>query len=101
VGLKFTNLSILLFIDEMSRHPVPQCQYLMITILRLSNVFSGNNVIAFKDETEAALTSASSPDLNFIYKQDPTVQPTVQVNIDAARTNAFYIVNSVHDIMYR
>lgn len=62
---------------------------------------TGNNVIAFKDVTETALTRASSPDLNFIYKQDPTVQPTVQVNIDAARTNTFYIANSVHDIMYR
>jgi len=85
----------------MPRRTVPQCQYLVITILRLNNVFSGNNAIAFKDETEAALTTASSPDLNFIFKQDPTLQPTVQVNLDAARTNAFYIVNSVHDIMYR
>ncbi|KAJ3564164.1 hypothetical protein NP233_g8473 [Leucocoprinus birnbaumii] len=62
---------------------------------------TGNNVIAYKDTTPSALTGASSPILNFIYHQDPTIQPTVQVNVDAARTNAFYIANSVHDIMYR
>ncbi|KAJ3559512.1 hypothetical protein NP233_g11246 [Leucocoprinus birnbaumii] len=62
---------------------------------------TGNNVIAYKDTTPSALTGASSPILNFIYHQDPTIQPTVQVNVDAARTNAFYLANSVHDIMYR
>lgn len=57
--------------------------------------------MSYKDTLQSSLTGASSPTLNFIYKQDPTVQPTVQVNVDAARTNAFYIVNTVHDIMYR
>ncbi|KXN84348.1 Extracellular metalloproteinase NpI [Leucoagaricus sp. SymC.cos] len=62
---------------------------------------TGNNAMAYKDTTQSSLTGASSPVLNFVYKQDPTQQPTVQVNVDAARTNAFYITNTVHDIMYR
>ncbi|KAF7761342.1 hypothetical protein Agabi119p4_9334 [Agaricus bisporus var. burnettii] len=62
---------------------------------------TGNNAIVFKDASTDSLTTASSEPLNFIYKQDPTIQPTEQVNVDAARTNAFYLVNTVHDIMYR
>ncbi|KAF9446061.1 hypothetical protein P691DRAFT_794998 [Macrolepiota fuliginosa MF-IS2] len=66
-----------------------------------STTTTGNNAMTYKDTTESSLTGASSPTLNFVYKQDPTVQPTVQTNVDAARTNVFYIVNTVHDIMYR
>ena len=46
-------------------------------------------------------TSQSSPNLNFIYVQDPTQEPNLlEANIDAARVNTFYIVNTVHDISY-
>ena len=46
-------------------------------------------------------TTQSSAPLNFIYVQDPTVDPdAVQANVDAARVNAFYVVNTVHDISY-
>ena len=46
-------------------------------------------------------TVQSSATLNFNYVQDPTVNPdAVQANIDAARVNTFYIVNTVHDISY-
>lgn len=81
--------------DNVSIHGVP------VSPIAHTSTDRGNNAFAFKDTTQTARTSASSPVLNFVYKQDPTVQPTVQVNVDAARTNAFYIVNTVHDIMYR
>ena len=47
-------------------------------------------------------TVQSSATLNFNYVQDPTVNPDArQANIDAARVNTFYIVNTVHDISYQ
>ncbi|KAL0565938.1 hypothetical protein V5O48_016076, partial [Marasmius crinis-equi] len=61
---------------------------------------TGNNALAFKT-IQTMLTSQSSNGLNFIYPQDPTVSPSTQGNVDAARTNAFYLVNMVHDISYR
>ncbi|KAI0357172.1 hypothetical protein OH77DRAFT_1399444 [Trametes cingulata] len=64
-----------------------------------TTVTAGNNAVAFKG-TQTNTTSESSEGLNFIFVQDPSKDPRVQVNIDAARTNAFYIVNTVHDISY-
>jgi len=61
---------------------------------------AGNNAIAFKG-SQTSVTSQSSSGLNFIFTQDPNSAPTVQANLDAARTNAFYVVNSVHDLSYR
>ncbi|KAF8156585.1 Fungalysin metallopeptidase-domain-containing protein [Crassisporium funariophilum] len=61
---------------------------------------SGNNAASFKS-VSTATTVQSSPGLNFIFTQDANSSPTVQANLDAARVNAFYIVNSVHDITYR
>jgi extracellular elastinolytic metalloproteinase len=61
---------------------------------------AGNNVIAFK-ANQAAVTNQSSPGLIFDYKYDDTVAPTAGQNVDAARTNAFYVMNTVHDIAYR
>ena len=65
----------------------------------LSFVPRGNNAIAFKG-AQTNTTTESSAGLNFLFTQDPTVAPTTQANIDAARTNAFYLVNTVHDISY-
>ena len=59
----------------------------------------GNNAIAFKG-AQTNTTTESSAGLNFLFTQDPTVAPTTQANIDAARTNAFYLVNTVHDFSY-
>ncbi|KAL0062132.1 hypothetical protein AAF712_010974 [Marasmius tenuissimus] len=59
----------------------------------------GNNVVSFKDDLSAT-TSQSSSGQVFNYTYDPTQDPTVGSNLDAARTNAFYIANSYHDIMY-
>lgn len=61
---------------------------------------SGNNAIAFKG-AQTATTSQSSTGLNFIFTQNPAQAPTAGQNLDAARTNAFYVVNTVHDISYR
>ena len=45
------------------------------------------------------MTSESAPG-EFIFTQNEAQAPTVQMNLDAARTNAFYVVNTVHDISY-
>ncbi|KAI9434877.1 Fungalysin metallopeptidase-domain-containing protein [Lactarius indigo] len=59
---------------------------------------AGNNVFAAKGSTA---TSQSSATLNFIYTQNAAQAPTVAVNVAAAVVNAFYIVNTVHDVTYR
>ncbi|KAG6907138.1 hypothetical protein DXG01_010357 [Tephrocybe rancida] len=65
-----------------------------------SNTTRGNNVIAFKGSL-ANVTYQSADCQVFNYTYDDTKPPTVGQNIDAARTNAFYIINSVHDFAYR
>lgn len=60
----------------------------------------GNNVIAYKS-SQTSTTAQSSPNLVFNYPYDVSLAPTGGKNIDAARTNAFYIINTVHDIAYR
>ncbi|KAF8156605.1 Fungalysin metallopeptidase-domain-containing protein [Crassisporium funariophilum] len=68
---------------------------------------SGNNVITYKTTLSSlpgipsGPTQESSAGPNFEYKQDNTSDPTTATNIDAARVNTFYIVNSVHDLTYR
>ncbi|KAI0341434.1 hypothetical protein BDW22DRAFT_303716 [Trametopsis cervina] len=66
----------------------------------ISNSTAGNNVISFHS-VQSEPSFQSSNNLQFLYTQDPTQDPTVQVNLDAARVNAFYIVNTVHDFAYR
>ncbi|KAF8626501.1 hypothetical protein AX17_006554 [Amanita inopinata Kibby_2008] len=61
---------------------------------------SGNNVITYKDTLSGTSQQSSATD-NFTYVQDPNQQPTADVNVDAARVNNFYIVNTVHDFTYR
>jgi hypothetical protein len=51
-------------------------------------------------ETSQKQTTAESDRGEFAFTVDATRQPTAQENIDAARTNAFYLVNTVHDISY-
>ncbi|TBU38083.1 Fungalysin metallopeptidase-domain-containing protein [Dichomitus squalens] len=60
---------------------------------------SGNNAIAYKGDTSNT-TQQSSSGQNFVFTQDPDADPTTQENLDAARTNGFYVVNTVHDISY-
>ncbi|KAG5637554.1 hypothetical protein H0H81_004185 [Sphagnurus paluster] len=61
---------------------------------------AGNNVIAYKG-TQANVTSQSGADLAFNYTYNDNVAPTEGQNVDAARTNAFYAINTVHDFTYR
>ncbi|KAG7091369.1 hypothetical protein E1B28_010409 [Marasmius oreades] len=59
-------------------------------------VTAGNNVVAFKG-TQSATTAQA----NFQSTYSPTVGPTAGQNLDAARTNAFYLINSHHDVLYQ
>ncbi|CAE6451706.1 unnamed protein product [Rhizoctonia solani] len=61
---------------------------------------SGNNVITYKD-TNTATTSQSSTDNNYDYVFNPSAAPATSTNIDAARVNAFYVANMIHDLTYR
>ncbi|TCD65836.1 hypothetical protein EIP91_002141 [Steccherinum ochraceum] len=61
---------------------------------------AGNNAISFKG-SQTSTTSQSGSGLQFIFNQSPSAAPTQQANLDAARTNAFYIVNTVHDISFK
>lgn len=60
----------------------------------------GNNVIAFIDD-ESETTEESNSGLIFRYIYDTSEEPKDGSNMDAARTNAFYVINSVHDFAYR
>jgi extracellular elastinolytic metalloproteinase len=59
----------------------------------------GNNVVSYQGDTSST-TSQSSDTLNFNYAMDATTKDPAD-NIDAARVNAFYIANTVHDFFYR
>ncbi|KAJ7352052.1 Fungalysin metallopeptidase-domain-containing protein [Mycena albidolilacea] len=61
---------------------------------------SGNNVLTYKTTTTNT-SPETGTDLVFSYIQDPTVAPTTTVNVNAARVNNFYLVNSHHDLTYR
>ncbi|KAJ3486320.1 hypothetical protein NLI96_g4333 [Meripilus lineatus] len=65
-----------------------------------TTITAGNNAVAYGGP-QSLTTSQSSPILNFIYPQNPNQQPTTQANLDAARTNAFYVANVVHDFSYK
>ncbi|KAF6756916.1 Fungalysin metallopeptidase-domain-containing protein [Ephemerocybe angulata] len=60
---------------------------------------SGNNVVAYKT-AETGTTAQSATGLIFNYTQNPSQGPTVASNLNAARTNAFYIMNRIHDFAY-
>ncbi|CCA66744.1 probable extracellular elastinolytic metalloproteinase precursor [Serendipita indica DSM 11827] len=61
---------------------------------------SGNNVVSYKGSTSATTQQSSSGQV-FNYKYDTSVGPTSGQNVDAARVNAFFISNKIHDINYR
>lgn len=56
--------------------------------------------MAYKS-TKSSTTSQSSTGLNFNYAYDTSQAPSSKNNLNAARVNAFYIINSVHDFAYR
>ncbi|KAK7055769.1 extracellular metallo proteinase mep [Favolaschia claudopus] len=61
---------------------------------------AGNNVLTYKTSTSNT-SPATGDGLVFEYVQNPSVAPTTTVNVNAARVNNFYLVNSIHDITYR
>ncbi|CAE6496550.1 unnamed protein product [Rhizoctonia solani] len=61
---------------------------------------SGNNVIAYKGSTSGT-TSQSSAGNNYNYVFDSSAAPATSPNVDAARVNAFYVANMIHDLTYR
>ncbi|KAF7359719.1 Extracellular metalloproteinase mep [Mycena venus] len=65
-----------------------------------SNDTSGNNAMVYLDQNTTDTTPQSAPGI-FNYTQDPTLSPGAGMNSDAARTNVFYIINTVHDVWYR
>ena len=64
------------------------------------NTTVGNNALAYKGDT-SFVTAASDTDLVFDYPPDLDADPTTDANVNAARVNTFYVVNTVHDIMYK
>jgi len=66
----------------------------------LFKALRGNNVVSFIDKVPNT-TQQSGNGLAFKYSYDTTKEPTAGQNPDAARVNAFYIINKVHDIAYR
>ncbi|KAJ6554765.1 Fungalysin metallopeptidase-domain-containing protein [Mycena capillaripes] len=65
-----------------------------------SNDTSGNNAMVYLNQNTTDTTSQSAPEI-FNYTQDPTLAPGAGMNSDAARTNVFYIINTVHDVSYK
>ncbi|KAH7101039.1 Fungalysin metallopeptidase-domain-containing protein [Auriculariales sp. MPI-PUGE-AT-0066] len=63
------------------------------------NATRGNNAFAFKGSTTAS-TAESSND-TYDYPWDSSAAPEAENNINVAVSNAWYVVNTVHDIQYR
>ncbi|KAJ6563293.1 Fungalysin metallopeptidase-domain-containing protein [Mycena vulgaris] len=61
---------------------------------------SGNNALTYKTSTTNT-TPESGTGLVFSYPQSATTAPTTTANVNAARVNNFYLVNTIHDITYR
>ncbi|KAJ7093323.1 Fungalysin metallopeptidase-domain-containing protein [Mycena belliarum] len=61
---------------------------------------AGNNALTYKSSTSNT-TPQSGTGLVFNYPQSATTSPTTTANVNAARVNNFYLVNSMHDITYR
>jgi extracellular elastinolytic metalloproteinase len=62
---------------------------------------SGNNALVYLDQTQTDTAPQTAPGLIFNYTQDPTISPSDGPNPGAARTNVFYIINTVHDVAYK
>jgi extracellular elastinolytic metalloproteinase len=56
--------------------------------------------MVYLDQNTTNTTPQSAPGI-FNYTQDPTLSPGAGMNSDAARTNVFYIINTVHDVWYK
>ncbi|KAF8156607.1 metallo proteinase 10 [Crassisporium funariophilum] len=63
-----------------------------------STTTSGNNVLSFKGQQ---VTVQSAEGLQFTAEYNDNQEPTATANVNAARTNAFFILNTMHDFSYR
>ncbi|KAK7032140.1 hypothetical protein VNI00_013314 [Paramarasmius palmivorus] len=62
----------------------------------------GNNFIVVTNNTNTfTQTNQSSSGLIFDYTYDDTIAPNKGENVDASRTQAFYLGNKVHDLFYK
>ncbi|KAJ7140443.1 Fungalysin metallopeptidase-domain-containing protein [Mycena filopes] len=70
----------------------------------ISTSTDGNNVATFKKLDLAGKhtvqTPESAPGQTFDYPWNPTAEPNITANRDAALVNNFYVVNIMHDILY-
>ncbi|SJL08898.1 uncharacterized protein ARMOST_12272 [Armillaria ostoyae] len=87
---------------------VAQATYTVVPITKAS-VAEGEETLVNTEDfdsspegwgTQSATTSEPSPD-TFDYPYNLTIGPTEGGNLDAIRTNAFYIINKVHDFAYK
>jgi extracellular elastinolytic metalloproteinase len=58
-----------------------------------SGATTGNNVVAYKSSTSGTATLGT-------YIFDASQGPTATVNLNAAKVNAFYVANKIHDVAY-
>ncbi|PFH45330.1 hypothetical protein AMATHDRAFT_9469 [Amanita thiersii Skay4041] len=67
-----------------------------------TNTF-GNNVAAFKGTSSQNLkfTDESADGLTFDFTYDDSNDPTDPTNLNAARVNGFFVINTMHDIAYK
>ncbi|KAG7086208.1 hypothetical protein E1B28_002172 [Marasmius oreades] len=57
---------------------------------------AGNNVVAYKSQQ-----AATTPQWKFQSTYNASQTSSTPNNLDAARTNAFYIINTFHDVLYQ
>ncbi|CEL56750.1 hypothetical protein RSOLAG1IB_08052 [Rhizoctonia solani AG-1 IB] len=67
--------------------------------LQSTTATSGNNALVFKSSVTDGLTQQSSSLNNYNYVFDSAKSPADNKN--AAAVNAFYVVNMMHDLLYR
>lgn len=64
-----------------------------------TNTTSGNNVVAYKGGDTSSVALETSPG-TFVYNLDETESPATPQNVGASVVQVFYIINSLHDILY-
>ncbi|KAJ7153206.1 Fungalysin metallopeptidase-domain-containing protein [Mycena filopes] len=71
----------------------------------LSTTTDGNNVATFKmldgPGNHTMEVQQSAADQTFNYPWNPVAEPNTTANLNAALVNNFYVVNIMHDILYR
>ncbi|KAG8706859.1 hypothetical protein FRC08_000825 [Ceratobasidium sp. 394] len=108
-------VNIVSFVADASYHVVPftkqDIKECYTTVINPANKVSspngwhsgtttaGNNAVSYKGATTST-SSESSATNNYEYVLNTAASPSTSPNVDAARVNAFYIANSIHDVTY-